>query len=121
MLILICGVGRSGKTTYSEKFNGVIHLDLMGHLPDRYDNVNNIISDKNDVVIEGIYNLKEQRMNLIRAYKGTTKKCIWLNPEESIVKNRLKHDKIPVIISHFEFEPPTLEEGWDEIIILRGE
>lgn len=116
MITLICGVGRSGKSTYSTAFENVIHLDLLGHMPGRYDRANELVHTEADVVVEGIYNRREQRVKLAEAYKGNGRRCIWLNTPEAIVRERMLHDGIPILLRHFDFEPPTLDEGWDEII-----
>lgn len=119
MITLICGVGRSGKTTYSKAFENVIHSDLMGHFPERYDNVIRAVTGRSDVVVEGIYGDKKQRARLIESYKGV-KRCIWLDTSEEVVKERMMNDRIPISKHHFDFDPPTFEEGWDEIVIIRG-
>lgn len=120
MIILICGVGRAGKTTYSQTFRNVLHLDGMGRKPQRFENVINALTDE-DVTVEGIYETSALRAELLQAYKGKGSKCIWLDTPESLVRERLRKDGIPISHRHFDFEPPTLDEGWDEIIIIRGE
>lgn len=118
MIILICGVGRAGKTTYSEAFEDVIHFDLMGRMAERYRNINEIVSHKDNAIIEGIYNRKEYRIELLKAYKGKDRKCVWINTPKSIVLERLANDGIFFTQEHFYFEPPTYSEGWDEIIVI---
>lgn len=120
MIILICGVGRAGKTTYSQAFDHVLHLDGMGREPQRFRNVINALTDR-DVTVEGIYGTSALRMELLQAYRGKGSKCIWLDTPEPLVRDRLKKDGIPIPHRHFDFEPPTFNEGWDEIIIIRGE
>lgn len=119
MILLICGVGRAGKSTYSSAFEDVIHFDLMGRIVERYRKINEIVSHKDNAVIEGIYNRKEYRIELLKAYKGNNKICIWLNTPKSVVLERMVKDSIPVTQEHFYFEPPTYAEGWDEIVIMR--
>lgn len=119
MIILICGVGRAGKTTYSQSFENVLHSDGMGRKPQRFRNVINALTD-GDVIVEGIYETATLRAELLQAYKGKGSRCIWLDISEQLVKERLKKDGIPMSCNHFFFEPPTLDEGWDEIIIIRG-
>lgn len=119
MITLICGVGRAGKTTYSQSFGKVIHLDSMGTIPQRFVNVINALTDE-DVIVEGVYETSTLRAELLQAYKGKGSVCIWLDTPEPLVRERLKKDGIPISHKHFDFEPPTLSEGWDEIIIIRG-
>ena len=114
MLILICGLPRAGKTTYSERFDEVIHLDTSG----AYQGVLRRLKHKDgDVIVEGVYRLIKERENLIRAYNGTVFKCIWLETPDEVRQSRRGWDKW----CDRPFEPPTLDEGWDEIIIIRGE
>lgn len=112
MLILICGLPRAGKTTYSEQYENVIHLDRCGS----YQSVMNRVKHRNgDVVVDGVYRLKTERENLIRAYSGSgLKRCIWLNTPDEVRRSRQGWDKFCDKL----FEPPTYAEGWDEIIII---
>ena len=121
LITLICGVGRAGKSTYATAFVNVIHLDLMGHIPERYANVNRLVENMENVTVEGVYNLKKYRSDLLKAYKWNNRKCIWLDTPVETVTARMDKEHIPISTVHFYFEPPTLEEGWDEIIIIRGD
>ncbi len=115
MITLICGLPRAGKTTYSQKFDDVIHLDTSG----AYRGVLRIVRRKSgDVVVEGVYRHRIERMSLIRAYKTDKYKCIWLDTPDEIRQSRIGWDKYCDIPP---FEPPTLSEGWDEIITIRGD
>ena len=72
-----------------------------------------------DVVVEGIYDTAELRTELLNSYKGQGEKiCVWLDTPLDVIKSRFFHvpPKHP-----YPFEPPTLDEGWDEIIIIRGD
>lgn len=114
MLTLICGLPRAGKTTYSEQFDDVIHLDTSG----AYQGVlKKLKRSKGDVIIDGVYRLKQDRTRLIQAYETDLYKCIWLNTPDEIRRSRHGWDKY----CDKPFEPPTLSEGWDEIIIIRGD
>lgn len=117
MLTLICGCSRVGKTTYSQAFDNVIHLDDVGIPQERYAIVNRLLVSLNgDIVVEGIYDRASLRIALLNAYKGIGKRCIWLDPSEEEVRSRpwgRKHG-----FSKHSFEPPTYSEGWDEIIII---
>lgn len=112
MLTLICGHSRAGKTTYSQRYSKVIHIDEVGasHLV-----LNIVRSMSGDVVVEGIYYRPHQRRELIQAYQGEGKRCIFLDTPKSVREERLgrelKHD--------YPFLTPTYDEGWDEIIIVR--
>ncbi len=118
MLILICGLPRAGKTTYSERFEKVIHLDDYIYLPMplRYERCNKNAETERDIVIEGIYHTAKVRADLIRLYRGRGLRCIWLDTSLEVKKHRCGY----VSAMNFPFEPPTFDEGWDEIIIIRG-
>ena len=114
MLTLICGLPRAGKTTYSERFDDVIHLDTFGV----YQGVIHRVRSKNgDVVVEGVYHTRYNRECLVRAYGGVGCRCIWLDTPQEVRRTR----KGWCERCDYPFEPPTLEEGWDEIIIIRGD
>lgn len=120
MLTLICGVGRAGKTSFTERFGNVLHSDGMGHKPHRYKNVINALTE-GDVVVEGIYESTELRSELLNSYKGKGKRCIWLDSSKIVVRDRMKKTHVPISDRHFMFEPPTYSEGWDEIIVIRSD
>ena len=113
MLILICGRSRAGKTTYSQRFENVIHLDEVGF---SYERCRSYVHD-GDVVVEGVYDKAQLRKSLLSSYSGDSRKCIWLDTPTEIRRSRKGYSKL----SDIPFEPPTLEEGWDEIVIIRGE
>ena len=113
MLILICGLPRAGKTTYSKQFENdykIIHTD-------NYDTIDKAIAqigDLDNVVIEGVFNSFLQRKAIIQAYKGNKTKCIWLNTPKEIREKREHYSHL----TDRKFNPPTYDEGWDEIIII---
>lgn len=112
MLTLICGLSRAGKTTYSKQFEDrikVLHLDRLG-----YKEVARRINRYADVVVEGIYNTRSVRKYLLHSYNGDKARCIWLNTPTEIRKTRNGYSPKTDI----PFEPPTEEEGWDEIIVI---
>ena len=119
LIKLICGRTRAGKTTYSQQFDNVIHLDYCGGLTTCYNNVLNKVSKMSeDVVVEGIYNTAERRKSLLEAYKGDGEKiCIWIDTPLDVIKKRLF---IQLPSTAFNFEPPTLNEGWDSITIINN-
>ena len=118
-MILIMGRPNAGKTTYSQRFENVIHLDDFPF--NKFLNCNAAVAKvKGEIVVEGIYNLRCRRKKLLESYHGTEEKvCIWLNTpiEECLRREDRGRDK-EVIIS--AFQPPTLDEGWDRIIKIDG-
>lgn len=120
MIKLICGRSRAGKTTFSERYDDVVHLDYCGGILTCYDNViTKVEKIIGDVIVEGVYNTVERRKALLEAYKGDGEKiCIWLDTPPEVIEKRffIKLPDLPHL-----FEPPTFDEGWDTIIIIRGD
>ena len=76
--------------------------------------------------VEGVYNTIKERKTLLDSVKHQDKKiCIWLDtPLEECIEREKNYRKRPIGIVHAHyrsFEPPTLDEGWDEIIVIKGE
>lgn len=116
MIKLICGRSRAGKTTYTKPYPKAFHLDYGGY--DRM--IIKTMQAEDNVVIEGIYDTAERRKALLEAYKGEGKRiCIWLDTPLDVIESRFGRWK-PHNLPH-PFEPPTLEEGWDEIIVITGD
>ena len=113
MLTLICGLPRAGETTYAQRYKcEVLHYDDLG-----YQMIMQTVQRRlSDVVVEGIYHTAHQRAKLAEAYNNDGKVCIWIDTPEEIRKMRLMW-----VPNHIIFEPPTLEEGWDELIVIRGD
>ena len=124
MITLICGIPNAGKTTYSKNFKSVLHLDDIKHSKSRYKSIIELASQSTgDICIEGVYSKAKQRTELLEACKDNSPKiCIWINtPLEECLereKNYRKRSLGMVKRFHERFEEPTLEEGWDEIIII---
>lgn len=112
MLILICGLPRAGKTTYSVRYKDVfpvLHLDERG-----YWGISRKVSTLSDAVVEGVYNTAEQRKKLLQNYNGIHTKCYWLNTPTEVKKTRWGYSTS----CEYPFEPPTTDEGWDEVITI---
>ena len=122
MLTLICGLPNSGKTTYAnENYEYVIHYDDVPHitLEEHHRNcIQEILdSDEKDICVEGVYDKKYRRMALIEACKEQDKKvCVWINTPYEVCLSRKSKPRFIVEKFYRSFEPPTEDEGWDEII-----
>ena len=119
MLTMICGLPNAGKTSLSSKYGNVLHQDEIG-------TIDRIISAINqmhgDVIIEGYFGRTDERQRIISSYKGKAK-CLFIDitVEESIKReNRNRRPQMLRNAARF-FEPPTYDEGWDEILVLRGD
>lgn len=121
-MILICGIPNSGKTTYSSKYEEVIHYDdIKGSL--KKNKILEIVKNNNFSIVEGTYELSKDREKLVKSSKEKNI-CIWLNTELNTCLEREKsYRKRPeqITLWSFEkFEPPTYEEGWDKIIVIKN-
>lgn len=98
-----------------------MHLDTYGIVPYSYAPMLKKIKETNkSIVLDGIYDTTERRTDLLEAYKGEGKRvCIWLDTPLDVIESRFHPKCRPHNLPH-TFEPPTLDEGWDEIIIIRG-
>lgn len=116
MLTLICGIPNSGKTTFSERWSrNVVHLDDTegGHRA-----IREMVSRADgDITVEGVYLHHAQRRELAQAYRGATL-CIWLDTPLETCIEREDRGRGTLITRNCAalFEPPTLDEGWDEIV-----
>lgn len=120
-MIAIIGLPNAGKTTFSARFENVIHLDDFPPL--KFINCNEAVRKAGEyVVAEGIYNLRCRRERLLEAYQGNCKKvCIWVDTPLEVCLARNGRDRETVLIAAQMFEPPTYDEGWDEIIRITAE
>ena len=124
--VMICGLPNSGKTTFSQQFNNVIHLDDIPSVEGQphMSTVCQLISEvKNDICIEGVFIIAQYRKMLVQSTNKQKKICIWLNtPLEECMRRENRGRTSFVLQNCFDFfEPPTLDEGWDEIIIINNE
>lgn len=64
-------------------------------------------------------------MQLLEAVKDKPykKTCIWIDtPLEECIQREDRNRPIEIILLHADtFEPPTYDEGWDEIIVIKGD
>lgn len=130
MITLICGLPNAGKTTYSKKYLNTIHLDdflKSAKSPKSLYNLCNETAaalDEENVCIQGVYELKKQRMDLLNLIKDKHDKkiCIWINtPLQECLKreDRDRSLKMLELIAKY-FEPPTYDQGWDQIIEINN-
>ena len=117
-MILICGIPNAGKTTYSAQIKNVVHYDdLPLTTRQRYERIIEL-AQHGEVCIDGVYGERWRRVELLRACKGQKNVCIWVDTPVEVCMSRGRETLVKMYAKHFE--PPTLDEGWDEIIIKRG-
>lgn len=127
MLTLICGLPNAGKTTYSARYDNVIHCDDIPHRTsdEMFEKCHKMLSEiHGDICVDGVYVSIERRKQLLDACGHQDKKvCIWIDtPYEECLERERNYRKRPLDIVHTHhrmFQPPTLDEGWDEVIIER--
>ena len=112
MMTLVCGMPNSGKTAYSERFENVIHFD--DYLGGRYREGYKVASETDEVCVEGLFQRRKTRMELLEACGHERNVCIFLDTPAEVCMQR------EMFKGHTYMEPPTYDEGWDEIIVLRG-
>ena len=119
MLKLICGRSRAGKTTYSKRFDNVLHLDMYGKVPHSYPKMlERVKEETGNITIDGIYNTAELRKALLDAYKGSGARiCIYLDTPLDVIESRFRGIWKPIDLPH-PFETPTTKEGWDIVAII---
>ena len=122
-MILICGIPNAGKTTYSQRFDNVVHMDNVASKGKASSRILEIISEStDDMVLEGVFISRRQRKQLVNSCKPEWKNtCIWLDtPLEECIKRESRGRTANLMRNcHLCMQPPTLDEGWDEIIIIR--
>ena len=123
-MTLICGIPNAGKTTYSQHFDNVVHMDDVASKGKASSRILEIISESTeDMVLEGVFISRYQRKQLVNACKPEWKNtCIWLDTPLDECIRRENRGRKPNLMQncHACMQPPTLDEGWDEIIIIRG-
>ena len=116
-IIVIIGFSNSGKTSYSEQFEDVFHLD-QGF-------TTRMLPQKGDIVIEGVFLRKKMRKKILDAIdkQKYEKICIWIDtPIELCIEREHEGRKRPDSLLYSQsirFQPPEYDEGWDKIIVIR--
>jgi tRNA uridine 5-carbamoylmethylation protein Kti12 len=132
MIIVLCGIPGSGKTTLSKKIaeeqNAVrFSFDEMGCLQHKelIQPIIESLKSGKSVVVDALYAEKQRRTDLLSAVADIDCKKILVvmsTPlEECLRRNANREMRLPdfVVISiHQDYELPTLDEGWDKIITI---
>lgn len=121
MLTIIIGLPNAGKTTYANRFKEVLHYDDIMRLDTktRYDMY------AKASVIEGIYLTRRSRRIVLNCWRKRLGKrvCVWVDTplDVCLEREREGRNRSETVVLHNAklFQPPTLDEGWDEIIIVK--
>ena len=117
VITIIVGFSNSGKTSYSEQFNDVFHLDHGFTIRD--------LPSEGDIVIEGVFLRKRMRKKILDAIdkEKYEKICIWVDtPIDICIEREREGRKRPDALLRSQaisFQPPEYDEGWDKIIVIR--
>ena len=132
-IFVLCAPSGAGKTTFSyqlvEQYNTVRYsFDEMKCFK-HSDLIKPIIESINkgeSVVVDALYSKIRFRKELLQAINNTNCKkiCVYFKTSLEECLNRIAKrsgcEKLPDFIVkdiYNRFEPPTLDEGWDEIIL----
>lgn len=122
-MILVCGIPNAGKTTYSQAFQNVVHYDdMIGIARQRYTELNELATN-GGLIADGVFGERKRRVELVESASDKAT-CIWIDTPVKICLQRERSGRMRgdfIVLHHAKtFEPPTLDEGWDEIIIVRN-
>lgn len=130
-LIVLCGIPGSGKTTLSkqlvEDYNAVRHSFDELRLSKRRDlfpYIKHSLENNKNVVADAPHTDKKTRLELLESIKDIDCKrtLVFMDTpfEECVRRNAQRPRPLPyMILQSFNrsLERPTLDEGWDEIIL----
>ena len=128
-LYLFCGAPASGKTTISKQMAEKYNAERISFDERHYMRHNEMISpilealmDEKNVVADSVFAYVKQRKMILDAVKNIPCKKILIymtTPlDECLRRNANRKNHLPdfVVESFYNsIEPPTLDEGWDEI------
>jgi tRNA uridine 5-carbamoylmethylation protein Kti12 len=131
-IFILCAPPGAGKTTFShrlvEQYNAVKYsfdeMKCFKH-SDLIEPIIESINKGESVVVDALYSKVRFREELLQSISNTDCKkicvCFRTSLEECINRNakRSGRERLPCFVVediYNRFEPPTLDEGWDEIL-----
>lgn len=126
----MCGSPGSGKSTLSKQIANEqnlvrLSLDEMGYIRQHklIPHVVDALKEGKSVVADSLYTKKQWRTELLQAVENLGCRCVLLRMstplDECIRRNRGRDGALPDFVIediYNSIEPPTLDEGWDEIL-----
>ena len=130
-LYVMCGVPASGKSTLSKKIANEqnlvrFSLDEMGYIRQHklIPHVVDALKEGKSVIADSLYTKEKWRTELLQAVKFIGCRSVLLRMstplDECIRRNAGRENALPDFVIediYNSIEPPSLEEGWDEIIL----
>lgn len=130
-LYVMCGIPGSGKSTLSKKLANEqnlvrLSLDEMGYVRQHklIPHIVDALKEGKSVVADSLYTKEKWRTELLKAVKPIGCRCVLLHMstplDECIRRNAGRENTLPDFVIediYNSIEPPTLDEGWDEIIL----
>ena len=131
-LIVLCGIPGSGKTTMSKqlaKDYNAIHCSFdelnLARRQDLFPHITQSLEANHSVIADAPHTDKKIRMKLLQTtdHLDCKRILIFMNTpfEECVRRNASRQNPLPFFIlqSFYQtMQPPTLDEGWDEIITI---
>lgn len=137
MIYVLCGLPGAGKTTISRQLQQQYHAELYCYdefikhhnlLDKRQQMFEKIVSDLRtgkDVILDDLHTCIEWRINLLSAIQNVPCKKVLIvmttSLEECIRRNSQRTNRLPDFVIYYlnsQYQPPTLDEGWDDIIYI---
>lgn len=135
MIIILCGIPASGKTTLAKSLQGQLYSfddlvtvnTLERHKETQkqmYKDIQTDLLNGETVIVDHLLITKDRRKELLSYVPSDCKRvCYVLNTplKDCLERNKNRENRLPAFVitqSAEQYEPPTFDEGWDEIIYI---